>query len=322
MILVCGGAGYIGSHMVYKLVEEDEDVCIIDNLSTGKKKLIHPDVKFYEGNIEDDKLMDKIFSENDINSVIHFAAFSQVGESVEKPIKYYKNNVYATMKLLDSMVRNDVKNIVFSSTAAIFGDVKKMPITEDIKKSPTSPYGETKLAIEKMMHWMDNIDKINYVSLRYFNVAGAHHSSKIGEAHEPESHLIPIVLQVALDKRDKIYIFGDDYNTKDGTCIRDYIHVQDLADAHLLSVKYLRNNGESEVFNLGNGEGFSVKEIIEASRKVTNKEIIAEIADRRLGDPAKLIASSKKIKDKLGWEPKYTKIEDIIRSAWNWHKKG
>ena len=322
MILVCGGAGYIGSHMVYKLVEENEEVCIIDNLSTGKEKLIHPDVKFYEGSIEDDKLMDKIFSENNIDSVIHFAAFSQVGESVEKPLKYYKNNVYATMKLLESMDRNNVKNIVFSSTAAIFGDVKKMPITEDIEKNPTSPYGETKLAIEKMMHWMDNVGKINYVSLRYFNVAGAHHSSKIGEAHEPESHLIPIVLQVALGERDKIYIFGDDYNTKDGTCIRDYIHVQDLADAHLLSVNYLRDNGKSNVFNLGNGEGFSVKEIIKASRKVTNKEIIAEMADRRLGDPAKLIASSKKIKDKLGWEPKYTNIEDIIRSAWNWHKKG
>lgn len=319
MILVCGGAGYIGSHMVYRLIEDGEEVCVVDNLSTGFEKAVHKEAKFYKGDIRDDELMDQIFSENSIESVVHFAASSQVGESVQKPLMYYDNNVNASLQLVKSMVRNNVYNIVFSSTAAIFGNVEEMPITEDIPKNPTSPYGETKLAIEKMLDWTSRVTDLNYVALRYFNVAGAHHTSEIGEAHNPETHLIPIVLQVGLGQRDKIFIFGDDYNTKDGTCVRDYIHVEDLADAHVLSLKYLKEEKKSNVFNLGNGEGFSVKEIIESSRKVTDKEIPAEMADRRPGDPDNLIASSERIKAVLGWEPKYTNVEDIIDSAWQWH---
>ena len=319
MILVCGGAGYIGSHMVYRLIEDGEEVCVVDNLSTGFEKAVHKEAKFYKGDIRDDELMDQIFSENSIESVVHFAASSQVGESVQKPLMYYDNNVNASLQLVKSMVRNNVYNIVFSSTAAIFGNVEKMPITEDIPKNPTSPYGETKLAIEKMLDWTSRVTDLNYVALRYFNVAGAHHTSEIGEAHNPETHLIPIVLQVGLGQRDKIFIFGDDYNTKDGTCVRDYIHVEDLADAHVLSLKYLKEEKKSNVFNLGNGEGFSVKEIIDSSRKVTDKTIPAEMADRRPGDPDNLIASSERIKAVLGWEPKYTNVEDIIDSAWQWH---
>jgi len=319
MILVCGGAGYIGSHMVYRLIEDGKEVCVVDNLSTGFEKAVHSKAKFYKGDIRDDDLMDQIFSENKIESVVHFAASSQVGESVEKPLMYYDNNVNASLQLVKSMVRNSVYNIVFSSTAAIFGNVEKMPITEDTPKNPTSPYGETKLAIEKMLDWTSRVTDLNYVALRYFNVAGAHYSSVIGEAHNPETHLIPIVLQVGLGQRDKIFIFGDDYNTKDGTCVRDYIHVEDLVDAHVLSLKYLEEEKKSNVFNLGNGEGFSVKEIIESSRKVTGKTIPAEMADRRPGDPDNLIASSKKIKKVLNWEPKYTNVEDIIDSAWQWH---
>jgi UDP-glucose 4-epimerase len=319
MILVCGGAGYIGSHMVYRLIEDGKDVCVVDNLSTGFEKAVHKEAKFYKGDIRNDELMDQIFSENSIESVVHFAASSQVGESVQKPLKYYDNNVNASLQLIKSMLRNNVYNIVFSSTAAIFGNVEAMPITEDTPKNPTSPYGETKLAIEKMLDWTSRVTDLNYVALRYFNVAGAHHTSKIGEAHNPETHLIPIVLQVGLGQRDKIFIFGDDYNTKDGTCVRDYIHVEDLADAHVLSLKYLKEEKKSNVFNLGNGEGFSVKEIIDSSRKVTEKEIPAEMADRRPGDPDNLIASSERIKAVLGWEPKYTNVEDIIDSAWQWH---
>jgi len=319
MILVCGGAGYIGSHMVYRLIEQGKDVCVIDNLSTGFEKAVHRKARFYKGDIRDGELMDKIFTDNDIKSVIHFAASSQVGESVDKPLMYYENNVNASLQLVKSMLRNNVYNIVFSSTAAIFGNVEKMPITEDTLKNPTSPYGETKLAIEKMLEWTSQVTPLNYVALRYFNVAGAHHSSEIGEAHNPETHLIPIVLQVGLGKRDKIFIFGDDYNTKDGTCIRDYVHVEDLVEAHVLSMNYLEEEKTSNVFNLGNGEGFSVKEIIESSIKVTDKVIPAMMADRRPGDPDNLIASSQKIKDVLNWKPKYVNVEEIIDSAWQWH---
>lgn len=319
MILVCGGAGYIGSHMVYRLIEDGQEVCVVDNLSTGFEKAVHSKAKFYKGDIRNDELMDQIFSENAIDSVVHFAASSQVGESVDKPLKYYDNNVNASLQLVKSMLRNNVCNIVFSSTAAIFGNVEKMPITEETPKNPTSPYGETKLAIEKMLDWTSHVTDLNYVALRYFNVAGAHYTSVIGEAHNPETHLIPIVLQVGLGQRDHIYIFGDDYDTKDGTCVRDYIHVEDLVDAHVLSLKYLKEEKKSNVFNLGNGEGFSVKEIIESSRKVTDKTIPAEMADRRPGDPDNLIASSQKIKEILNWQPKYTNVEDIIDSAWQWH---
>lgn len=236
------------------------------------------------------------------------------------PLKYYNNNVHGTEVLLKVMINNDVKKIVFSSTAATYGEAEKMPITETDKTEPTNTYGETKLAMEKMMKWCDTAYGLKYVALRYFNVAGAHVSGSIGEAHNPETHLIPLILQVPLGKREFISIFGEDYDTEDGTCIRDYIHVTDLANAHILAVEYLREGKDSDVFNLGNGSGFSVKEMIESARRVTGHEIPAKICERRAGDPARLIASSKKAKEILNWEPKFTNVEEIIASAWKWHK--
>lgn len=319
-ILVCGGAGYIGSHCVYKLVEEGQEVIVVDNLQTGHRDAVHPKAKFYQGDIRDIDFLDGVFRENKIDAVIHFAANSLVGESMEVPIKYYNNNVYGTMVLLESMIKNDVKKIVFSSSAAVYGEAKDIPLTEESDTTPTNTYGETKLAMEKMMKWADRANGVKYVPLRYFNVAGAHEGGFIGEDHNPETHLIPLVLQVPLGKREKIMIFGDDYPTKDGTCIRDYIHVEDLIDAHLLALKWLMDGNESSVFNLGNGNGFSVKEIIDAARRVTGHEIPAEVTNRRPGDPAVLIASSKKAQELLGWVPKHNNIEEIISSAWNFHK--
>jgi len=320
MILVCGGAGYIGSHTVYELIDKGEDVIIVDNLETGHVEAIHPKAKFYKVDIRNEKDLDKVFKENNITEVIHFAANSLVGESMTNPLKYYNNNVHGTETLLKVMVANDVKRIVFSSTAATYGDVKVMPITEETSTIPTNAYGETKLAMEKMIKWTDIAHGIKFVALRYFNVAGAHSNGIIGEDHNPETHLIPLILQVPLGKREFISIFGDDYDTEDGTCIRDYIHVIDLANAHIKAVEYLRDGNESNVFNLGNGNGFSVKEMIDAARKVTGHEIPAKICARRAGDPAKLIASSDKANKVLNWEPKYKKVEEVISSAWNFHK--
>lgn len=319
-ILVCGGAGYIGSHCVYKLVEEGQDVIVVDNLQTGHRDAVHPKAKFYQGDIRDIDFLDGVFRENKIDAVIHFAANSLVGESMEVPIKYYNNNVYGTMVLLESMIKSNVKKIVFSSSAAVYGEAKDIPLTEESDTTPTNTYGETKLAMEKMMKWADRANGVKYVPLRYFNVAGAHEGGFIGEDHNPETHLIPLVLQVPLGKREKIMIFGDDYTTKDGTCIRDYIHVEDLIDAHLLALKWLMDGNESSVFNLGNGNGFSVKEIIDAARRVAGHKIPEETANRRPGDPAVLIASSKKAQELLGWVPKHNNIEEIISSAWNFHK--
>ena len=270
--------------------------------------------------IRNEEELDKVFKENNITEVIHFAANSLVGESMTNPLKYYNNNVHGTEVLLKVMINNDVKKIVFSSTAATYGEAEKMPITETDKTEPTNTYGETKLAMEKMMKWCDTAYGLKYVALRYFNVAGAHVSGSIGEAHNPETHLIPLILQVPLGKREFISIFGEDYDTEDGTCIRDYIHVTDLANAHILAVEYLREGKDSDVFNLGNGSGFSVKEMIESARRVTGHEIPAKICERRAGDPARLIASSKKAKEILNWEPKFTNVEEIIASAWKWHK--
>ncbi|MCT4595891.1 MAG: UDP-glucose 4-epimerase GalE [Anaeromicrobium sp.] len=320
MILVCGGAGYIGSHTVYELIDQNEEVLIVDNLQTGHEDAIHEKAKFYKGDIRDKEFLDRVFKENNIEAVIHFAANSLVGESMSNPIKYYDNNVYGTQVLLEVMKENGVKKIVFSSTAATYGEPERVPILEGDKTEPTNPYGETKLAMEKMFKWADKAYGIKYISLRYFNVAGAHKSGNIGEDHSPESHLIPLILQVPLGKRDKIYMFGDDYDTHDGTCVRDYIHVTDLAQAHILAVKSLRSGNDSNIYNLGNGEGFSVKEMIEAARVVTNHEIPAQISDRRPGDPAKLIASAEKAKKELGWKPNYTNVKAIIESAWKWHK--
>lgn len=320
-ILVLGGAGYIGSHTVYELIENGEDVAIIDNLQTGHIKAVHPKARFYKGDIRNREFLDSVFAKEKIDAVIHFAAYSLVGESMEKPLKYYENNLCGTKILLDSMVANGINRIVFSSTAATYGEPESLPILETDKTEPTNPYGETKLAMEKMFKWVGRAHNINFVSLRYFNACGAHVSGEIGEDHAVETHLIPLILQVPNNKREHIYIFGDDYNTKDGTCIRDYIHVTDLAQAHILAVKYLRNGGNSDIFNLGNGIGFSVKEVIETARKVTGHPIPALISPRRAGDPAKLIASSEKARKILGWKPEHAELEEIIATAWNWHKK-
>lgn len=319
-ILVLGGAGYIGSHAVYQLIDQGYDVVVVDNLQTGHRKAIHPNAIFYEGDIRNREFLKNVFEKEQIEAVIHFAANSLVGESMENPLMYFHNNVYGTQVLLEVMNEFDVKNIVFSSTAATYGEPEMVPITEEMPTNPTNAYGETKLTMEKMMKWCSIAYGIKYVSLRYFNVAGARETSEIGEDHHPETHLIPVILQVPLGKREFISIFGDDYDTPDGTCIRDYIHVEDLIDAHLLALEYLRNGGDNQIFNLGSSQGFSVKEMIEAAREVTNHPIPAKIAPRRAGDPSILIASSKKAKAILGWNPKRTMIKKIIEDAWNWHQ--
>ena len=320
-ILVCGGAGYIGSHAVHQLIEKGEEVVIVDNLQTGHRGAIHARAKFYEGDIRDCAVLDAIFTENEIEAVIHFAANSLVGESMEKPLLYFNNNVYGMQVLLEAMVRHGIDKIVFSSTAAVYGEPKRVPILEDDATEPTNTYGETKLTMEKMMKWVSRANGVRYVSLRYFNAAGALSDGSIGEDHKTETHLIPLILQVPNGKRAHITIYGDDYKTPDGTCLRDYIHVVDLADAHVLALEYLRKGGESDIFNLGNGQGFSVKEMIAAAEKATGKKIAAEIGARRAGDPAQLIASSDKARRVLGWQPRFIDVEEIIATAWKWHEK-
>ena len=320
-ILVCGGAGYIGSHAVHQLVAKGEEVVIVDNLQTGHRSALNPNAKFYQGDIRNPEVLDKIFTENKIEAVIHFAANSLVGESMQKPLLYFNNNVYGMQILLESMVKHGIDKIVFSSTAATYGEPERVPILETDRTLPTNTYGETKLIMEKMMKWVSLANGVRYVSLRYFNAAGALEDGSIGEDHHPETHLIPLILQVPLGVRDHITIFGDDYDTPDGTCLRDYIHVIDLADAHVLALEYLRNGGESNIFNLGNGKGFSVKEMIAAAKNATGKDIKVEMGARRAGDPAQLIASSEKARRVLGWQPHYTDVEGIIRTAWTWHQK-
>jgi len=319
-VLVTGGAGYIGSHCVKILLEQGYNVSIIDNLSTGYLDAIDKNATFHNLNIKDLDNVVQVLKEDNIDAVIHFAAFSLVGESMEKPLKYYENNVQGTKMLLEAMKIADVKHIVFSSTAAVYGDQKVMPITETMDEKPTNAYGETKLSMEKMMKWADIAHGIKYIALRYFNVAGAHHTGTIGESHNPETHLIPLILQVPNKKREFISIFGNEYDTPDGTCIRDYIHIEDLIDAHILAMNHLRKTNTSDVFNLGSGEGYSVLEMIEAARRATKLPIPSKLAPSRAGDPARLIASSAKAKEVLGWSPKYTQVEDIISSAWNFHK--
>lgn len=318
-VLVLGGAGYIGSHAVYQLIDRGEDVVVIDNLQTGHQEAVHPSAQFYLGDIRDAAFLQDVFTKESIGAVIHFAASSLVGESMEKPLHYFDNNVYGTQVLLKTMVEHEVKTIVFSSTAATYGEPESVPITETIPTKPTSTYGETKLTMEKLMKWTERAHGIKYVSLRYFNVAGARHSGEIGEDHRPETHLVPIIIQTALGQRDYITIFGEDYDTPDGTCIRDYVHVEDLIEAHLLALDYLKLGGKSDVFNLGSNQGFSVKEMIDTAREVTRKEIYAKSGRRRAGDPSILVASSNKAKSMLGWEPRRTSIKQIIKDAWNWH---
>ncbi|WP_312105652.1 UDP-glucose 4-epimerase GalE [Lachnoclostridium sp.] len=320
-ILVLGGAGYIGSHTVYELIAANEQVVIIDNLETGHKEAVHPDATFYQGDIRDRAFLDSVLEkEKDIDAVIHFAANSLVGESMVNPLKYYDNNLCGTKVLLEALVAHGIDKVVFSSTAATYGEPERVPIVESDRTEPTNTYGETKLSMEKMFKWTSMAHNLRYVSLRYFNACGAIMSGQIGEAHNPESHLIPIILQVANHKRESINVLGTDYETKDGSCVRDYIHVLDLAQAHILAVKYLMAGGESNIFNLGNGMGNTVLEVIEAAKKVTGEEIPVVLADRRAGDPATLVASSEKAKAVLGWKPQHADIEEIIESAWNWHK--
>lgn len=318
-ILVLGGAGYIGSHTVYELIDAGKEVVIADNLETGHIEAVHPKAKFYQGDIRDRAFIDLVFDKEKIEGVIHFAANSLVGESMTNPLKYYDNNLCGTKVLLESMVAHGIDKIVFSSTAATYGEPERVPILETDRTEPTNCYGETKLSMEKMFKWTGLAHGLRFVSLRYFNACGAHVSGQIGEAHNPESHLIPLILQVPNGQREFISIFGDDYDTKDGTCIRDYIHVTDLAQAHILAMDYLMRGGESDIFNLGNGVGFTVKEVIDTARTVTGHPIPAKVTPRRAGDPAQLIASSEKARSVLGWKPRHAELEEIIASAWNWH---
>lgn len=319
-ILVVGGAGYIGSHMVKDLLATGRKVIILDDLSTGYRDLVTGGC-FIEGGLGDAALLDEIFADNRIDAVMHFAAFALVGESVVEPLKYYQNNVSATTELLRAMVRHNVKRFIFSSTAAVYGEPLDIPITEEHPCNPTNPYGASKVAVEQMLKDCDAAYGLRYVSLRYFNAAGAHESGQVGERHQPETHLIPLILKVASNENNHIKIFGTDYPTRDGTCIRDYIHVSDLTQAHLLSLEVLMMENNSTIYNLGNSRGYSVREVIELAQKVTGHPIPVVETARRPGDPATLIASSDKIKSELGWKPQYEDLEKIVHTAWRWHQK-
>ncbi|GEN94772.1 UDP-glucose 4-epimerase GalE [Pediococcus ethanolidurans] len=320
-VLVLGGAGYIGSHMVKRLVEQNEDVVVIDNLVTGHRQAVDKQARFYKGDVRDRAFLDQVFQKESIDTVIHFAAFSIVPESMKDPLKYFDNNTGGVITLLEAMHANHVSRIVFSSTAATYGNPEHATIKETDIQAPINPYGESKLMMEKIMHWADIAYGIKFVALRYFNVAGAADDGSIGEDHHPETHLIPIVLQVAAGKRAELQIYGDDYATADGTNVRDYVHVTDLADAHILAMKYLQAGNNSNAFNLGSSTGFSVKQILEAARQATGKKIPAKIAARRPGDPDTLVAKSDKAREVLKWQPKYDDIHEIIKTAWNWTQK-
>lgn len=318
-ILVVGGAGYIGSHNVRALLERGRKVVVVDNLRTGHEASLPPGAVFYQADIRDGAALDAVFKKEKIDSVLHFAANSLVGESMEKPVEYFDNNIGGMISLLAAMRRNGVGRLVFSSSAAVYGEPDELPISENSRLDPANPYGESKFAMERMMRWAGQAYGIGYVILRYFNVAGAWPDGSMGEDHRPESHLIPLILQVPLGLRREITIYGDDYPTRDGTCVRDYIDVNDLADAHLRALVYLENGGDSMICNLGSENGFTVQEMVKAARKVTGHPIPAVIGPRRPGDPAALVASSAKAKAMLGWQPT-RKIEEIIQSAWKWHK--
>lgn len=320
MILIVGGAGYIGSHTNKALNEAGYETVVLDNLSYGHEESIKwgEFCKCDLANIDD---VDEVFNKYDITVVMHFSSFIDVGESVTNPEKYYTNNVVNTMNLLHVMLKHNVKKFIFSSTCATYGVPQKIPLVEDHPQNPINPYGMTKLMVEKILKDYDNAYGLKSVILRYFNASGADESGEIGEWHNPETHLIPLILDAAIGKREDIKIFGTDYDTEDGTCIRDYIHVTDLADAHIRALKYLEDENTSNEFNLGNGVGFSVRQVIESAKKVTGRDFKVEETKRRPGDPAVLIGSSKKAKDTLGWNPQYTDIDDIIKTAWIWHQK-
>ena len=316
-ILVVGGAGYIGCHMVKMLLVQGHDVMILDNFSTGYRRLVTGG-ELVEGRLGDREVLDRVFSENHISAVMHFAAFSLVGESVQQPLKYYENNVAETVSLIDAMVRHNVMRFIFSSTAAVYGEPEEIPIVEEHTCKPTNPYGASKLAVERILADCDTAHGLKSICLRYFNAAGADASGDIGEMHDPESHLIPLVLKSAISG-NPINVFGTDYPTPDGTCLRDYVHVTDLAQAHLLALQALMDGASSTAYNLGNSVGYSVRQVIDLAAKVTGRNIPVLEDARRAGDPAVLVANSGKIKRELGWRPKYEDLETIIDTAWNWH---
>jgi len=314
-ILVTGGAGYIGSVVVEQLIAANESVVVFDNLSQGHRAAVHPAAAFVQGDLADRKAIDAVLSQHRPDAVMHFASKTLVGESMQKPFLYLGDNVTTGLNLLQSIVEHGVKRVILSSTANLFDQPERMPIDESERIVPGSPYGESKFILERMLHWLDRICGVRFACLRYFNAAGA--TSTRGEDHDPELHLIPLVLQVALGKREKVSIFGDDYPTRDGTCVRDYIHVIDLAQAHILALGALE--GGSRFYNLGNGEGFTVKEVIDTAREITGRTIRADAAPRRAGDPAVLVAASNKIRKELGWAPRFPHVREIIESAWQWH---
>ncbi|MBW4620494.1 MAG: UDP-glucose 4-epimerase GalE [Cyanosarcina radialis HA8281-LM2] len=322
-ILVTGGAGYIGSHAVLALKQAGYRVVILDNLVYGHQDLVEKvlQVELIVGDTIDRPLLDRLFASHKIDAVMHFAAYAYVGESVEEPAKYYHNNVVGTLTLLEAMLAAGVKKFVFSSTCATYGVPKTVPIPEDHPQEPINPYGATKLMVERMLADFDLAYDFKSVCFRYFNAAGADPQGLLGEDHSPETHLIPLVLMAALGKRDSVSIYGTDYPTPDGTCIRDYIHVTDLAEAHILGLEYLLQGGDTTIFNLGNGNGFSVKEVIDTAREVTGKEIKAVETDRRPGDPPMLVGSSDRARQILGWNPQYANLKDIVTHAWHWHQK-
>jgi UDP-glucose 4-epimerase len=319
MILIVGGAGYIGSHVNKFLSERGYETLILDNLTRGHRDFVKWG-EFIEGDLGDRRLLDRVLETHEVDAVMHFAAFTDVGESVLKPGMYYHNNVINTINLLDSMVDHGVGNFIFSSTCAVYGNPMEIPISEEHPLNPISPYGRSKFMIEEILGDYREAYDLNYVSLRYFNAAGADPEGEVGELHNPETHLIPIVLDAAMGLRDEVRIFGTDYQTPDGTCIRDYIHVMDLADAHWRALRYLEG-GEGGVFNLGNGNGFSVREVIETCREVTGASIMAVEDDRRPGDPPELVGSAERARRILGWRPEFTELEDIIETAWKWHSR-
>jgi UDP-glucose 4-epimerase len=316
-ILVTGGAGYIGSIVTEELINQGEKVVVIDNLLFGHREAVHPAAEFVEGDLSDRSTIQALFGAHSFDGIMHFASRTLVGESMQQPFLYVGDNVRNALNLLEEAIGHGVKRFILSSTANLFDQPERMPIDEDERIVPGSPYGESKNIIERILHWLDRTQGLRYAALRYFNAAGASPTGKRGEDHDPETHLIPCVLQVALGQRDRISIFGDDYPTRDGTCVRDYVHIVDLAQAHILALQALDEG--SRTYNLGNGQGYTVKEVVETCRKVTGHPIPAEIGPRRPGDPATLVASSEKIKRELGWEPKYSDLHTIIEHAWQWH---
>ena len=327
-ILVTGGAGYVGGTVAALLASQGHNPIVFDNLSHSRRELLPPGIDFVEGDLADRALLQNLFADAaksgyPFDAVLHFAALIEAGESMHKPEIYFRNNTASTLSLLEAVISHGPRRLVFSSTAAVYGEPESVPIPETARLKPTNVYGESKLLVESMLSWFNQIHGLRYASLRYFNVAGAPEGRTgvvRGEAHEPESHLIPLILDVALGRRASVRIYGEDYSTPDGTCIRDYIHVSDLADAHLLALKALENH-EKLILNLGNGQGFSVRQVIESARRITGHPIPAEVHPRRAGDPAVLVASSEKAIRELGWKPHYTQLDDIVRTAWAWHQK-